>query len=45
LAGGGGVAKASAISLEGASMIGIGAIALFIIIFGALNFFEFGRLD
>jgi len=26
-------------------MVAIGVIALFIIVFGALNFFEFGRVD
>jgi hypothetical protein len=30
---------------QGARMSGIGAIVLFIIVFGALNFYEFGRLD
>jgi hypothetical protein len=45
LAGRGGVAKAGAIRSEGPSMIGILSIVIFLIVIGALNFYEFGRLD
>jgi hypothetical protein len=45
LARGGGVAKAGAVAFEGTAMLGIAAIVLFIVVFGALNVYEFGRLD
>jgi hypothetical protein len=39
-------AKAGPAHCPGSSdMVAIGVIALFIIVFGALNFFEFGRVD
>jgi hypothetical protein len=30
---------------QGASMSGIAAIIIFLLVIGALNFFEFGRID
>jgi hypothetical protein len=39
------VAKADASTPRGASMSGIAAIVIFLLFIGALNLFEFGRLD
>jgi hypothetical protein len=41
----GGVAKRGASTPKGAPMAGIAVIVLFLIVIGALNFYEFGRLD
>jgi hypothetical protein len=37
--------KAEASDFLEPPMLGIAAIVIFIVVFGALNFFEFGRLD
>jgi hypothetical protein len=38
-------ARAAAAFYGEAAMVAIGVILLFIVAFGALNYFEFGRLD
>jgi len=38
-------AKAQAPRFQGPAMLAIGIVAIFLVVFGALNLYEFGRID